>query len=270
MSAMYNKARKRSSINTRVARAINNMTGGSARRGMIPAVMRSRRGLSGPSTELKSVDSNGQNDEAGGTSMALVAPANGTSSGILFQMPIEGASFYNRIARRTRGVSLEIRGHIKPSLANAAAKGLQWGRILIVYDRQANGAVPSLATVLADYDEAGNVTTVSTSGVNMDNRDRFLILRDRKFLLPPVGINGVAPTTTSPNIVAGNSDIAESKYLFTEYIKLNGLETQYKASTSGAIGDIATGSYLIYCLDELDLTTSAWKLTYTVRYKFYD
>lgn len=272
MKSMRSKGRSRSTVNSRVARAVINMTGGANRRRLVsvPAALRARGGLGGMATEIKSVDYVGALTEASGTALKLYSPASGVTAAVLLQMPIEGSSFYNRIARRTRGVSLEIKGHIAPTLSNAAARGLQWGRILIIYDRQPNGAVPSVATILTDYDEGGNAATYSTSGINMDNRDRFLVLRDRKFLLPPIGINGVAPTTTSANLAGTNADMAESRFLFHEFIKLNGLETQYKASTTGAIGDIASGSYIILCMSETDTSVAAYQFTYQCRYKFFD
>lgn len=252
------------------AARINRFTGANRSRQLVsvPAYLRARS--NGVGTEIKSVDGNSYSTEAGGTAINLVSPAGGAAAQVLMLMPLEGSSFYNRIARRTRGISLEVRGHIKPTLANAAAKGLQYARIMIIYDRQANGAVPALSAILSDYDFGGNQTTFSQSGVNMDNRDRFLIIRDRKFLLPPIGINGVAPTTTSVGITTTNADMKDSCMNFTEFIKLNGLETQYKASSGGGIGDVSTGSFLIVAIDETDTSTSGWALTFHTRYKFYD
>lgn len=212
-------------------------------------------------TELKSCDE-------GGRSQPL------TSAGIVDQiidMPIEGSSFYNRIARRTRGVSLEFHGIIRPTLTNTAASKVQYARILIVYDRQANGALPSGSDILLDYDNGGGTTNTAYSGVNMDNRDRFQIIRDRKMILPPLGALGVASTTTAPSVYTTNADMKDSMFNYSEYIKLNGLETQYKASTGGAIGDISTGAYLIYLIqDQTDANTTAWQLQWNVRYKFLD
>lgn len=186
------------------------------------------------------------------------------------QMPIEGGSFYNRIARRTRGVSLEIRGQFKPTLANSAAVPVLWCRAMLVYDRQTNGAVPSLSTVLQDYDEAGNTFNSPYSGINMDNRDRFYVIRDRKFLLPALGINGVAPTTTSASVTTTDVGDVNNTMIWNEFIKLNGLETQYKANTTGAVGDIASGNYLLILWTNQSSGTTAWAFDYMARYKFYD
>lgn len=264
----YATRRARTSVNSRVASAIRSMTGAGLRRQLVsvPAAMRARGNMA---TELKTCDYSNAS-EITGTPINIFKAAGGATASVLLNMPIEGSSFYNRIARRTRGVALNIMGFIKPTLANAAAKPSQYARIMVIYDRQPNGAVPSLATILLDYDQGGTTTTQALSGINPDQRDRFMVLRDRKILLPPLGINGVAPTLQSVGTGGVNSDLKDSLLVWNEYIKLNGLETQYKASTGGGIGDIASGSYLVVAIDSEDTSTSAWSLQWKVRYSFYD
>lgn len=206
----------------------------------------------------------------GGTPIPFANEANAVVRSLV-SYPIEGSSFYNRIGRRTRCVSLEVRGFIQPSKGNAAAVDAQLARIIILYDRQPNGAAPTLGTVLTDYDFNGTATTSAQSGLNMDNRDRFVILRDRKLILPPLGVNGVAPTTTSPNVYTTNSDLSDSQMNYCEYIKTQGLETQYKGTGGGTISEVATGAYLILLIAQTDSNgTPAWQLNFTVRQKFLD
>lgn len=217
-------------------------------------------------TELKSCDTSG----APGSPLSEPFTYAGSVTTLL-DMPIEGSSFYHRIARRTRGVSLEVHGMIVPTNTNTAASKLQYARLLLVYDRQANGALPSGSDILLNYDYGGVTNASSFAGVNMDNRDRFQIIRDRKILLPPLGALGVAPTTTSASVFTTNADLKDSTFNFSEYIKLSGLETQYKASTDGDIGDISTGAYLLYLIQsQSDANTTAWQLQYQARYKFLD
>lgn len=239
----------------------------------IPAALRARSMMGG--TELKSMD-NGKFNQYASTLAGPGVPIQFTGAGTVNSLtyPIEGSSFYNRIGRRTRGVSLELHGIIEPTLTNTAATKAQYARIIIVYDRQSNGATPAVSDILLDYFVGGQTSTTSQSGLNMDNRDRFMILRDRKVLLPPLGISGVAPTTTATGLYTINSDVKESSFNYSEYIKLNGLETQYKSSTPSSesnIGDVATGGYLVVVIQEQILTTQvAWQLSFQTRLKFLD
>jgi len=221
------------------------------------------------STELKSCDSGGSgsstvyvNFVTGGTVQQVLGPE-ASDVGIL-----SGTGFYNRIGARIRTKSIEIRGTITPSLGNAAAVADQFARIMVLYDRQPNGALPSTADILLDYQSAGATTTTARSGLNMNNRDRFLVLRDRKMYLPPLGVNGATPAkiqniNVNPN--QGNGDLT-----YHEYIRCKDLETHYKAS-SGVIGDVATGAFVVLVISDGDTNaTSAYQFAYVARQKFLD
>jgi len=212
-------------------------------------------------TELKSVDTAAVYDIGLGQAgtIQLVLPP-----------PKTGASFYNRVGSRTRAKSLEIRGLIQPTYINTVALRMQYVRIIVLYDRQANGAPPSVADVITDYDTDGNAITGSVlSGLNMNNRDRFLVLRDRKLILPSIGVSGVVDSSAhfypDPN--------APGTVIYNEFIKLKGLETHYKAS-NGTIGDISTGSFVILAQQQLPApageTSPAWSFVWRARFKFFD
>jgi len=55
-------------------------------------------------------------------------------------------------------------------------------RMLLVYDTQPNGALPGITTVLKDANAAA-ATTVN-SHLNLDDRERFQIVRDMLFMMP--------------------------------------------------------------------------------------
>lgn len=257
------KARpSRASVNSRVQRAVANMTGG-YRRGMIPAMLRAGRNTT--PTEIKSTD----------CQLYTATPIQFKTAGVikdLLAMPGEGPGFYDRIGRRTRGLSLEVRGMIQPTLLNAAEVKQQFARVIIYYDRQTNGALPSIAAVLTDYDTGGAVTSGSVfNGVNMDNRDRFMIIRDRKFVLPAIGALGVTSANTATGLTHNSADLKESLVNYCEYIKLNGLETQYKNTSGGLASDISTGSFGIIVISSGDANaTAAYSIAFNTRYKFLD
>lgn len=186
----------------------------------------------------------------------------------------EGASFYNRIGRRIRMKSVHIRGVISQTGANAAAVVSNFlGRMLVVYDRQSNGAFPTLADVLTDYINTGGTASTANNGINMNNRDRFLVLADMQICLPPIGINGATAASTSCQAVDINGNGGDSKqaqWNINRFIKLKGIEAHYKAN-AGDITDCATGGLLIFTTATVDgNATPAYQLTGYARLKFFD
>lgn len=214
-------------------------------------------------TSIKSVDST-----AG--SIEFLAPAN--ASPVALIIPKIGAGFFNRLGNRTRGISLHITGFVNPTLQNAAATQDSYARIIVYYDRQPNGANPSVSDLILATNNAGGVTTTTYDGTNMNNRDRFMILRDRRMYMPPLGINGATPAAQQGVFVDPN--IANHSFQYNEYIKLKNLESLYNSVNGGTIGDISSGAYGILLLSQNETAVpaahAAWQLTFNVRMKFLD
>jgi len=118
---------------------------------------------------------------------------------VYFNFIQEGSGFWNRIGRKICMKSLYLTGFIARNNTNGAVLPEDYNRIIVFYDRQANGANVTLANLLLTTDQAGATTTTPFSGINMNNRERFLILMDRRIYTPPVGIGGVS---------AGNLNLA--------------------------------------------------------------
>jgi len=228
-------------------------------RGLIPS--KSRSGA----TELKSMDIpwGSLNFNATGQYFML----NGVQ---------EGAGFYNRIGRRIRMKSLHFRATIKPSGTNVAAFATTATRIMIVYDRQANGAIPAPADLIQSYQDNGTSSSLVWDGINMNNRDRFVVLMDNYLTLPPVGAMGASPASSVLSFQSANESKAghtQGQTLMNRFIKLKGLETHYKASSNpAAIGDIATGSLLLFVRNEDAAVPPAatWNIFLASRLKFFD
>lgn len=226
----------------------------------IPALLYAPR-RSG-STEVKCVD---------------IAPVsqNFTNAGVfsVINIPVEGAGFFQRIGRRIRMKSVHIRGVLELNGNNGAAiTNPQAGRIMVVYDRQANGALPALADLIQSVTPAGATSTTSLDGINMNNRDRFYVLMDDQIVLPPVGINGASSASNVLTFVNPNDtacDGYQGRLNVNRYIKLKGLETHYKAS-AGAIGDIATGSLFMFTFSNDTNANPAYNIIWSARLKFYD
>lgn len=197
----------------------------------------------------------------------------GTVSATPFNVPISGAAFYQRVGNKIAMKSLHIRGVIAPSGANAAAVSQQIARIIVFYDRQTNGAAPSVADVLLYTFYDGTTVTTSTGGVNMNNRDRFYVLMDMQVILPACGINGATAASTinqgvDPNGNAGDSN--QGQFNVNRFIKLKGLEAQYKAN-NGNVGDIAAGGLFILCISSGDANANAaFRFSYSARLRYND
>lgn len=162
------------------------------------------------------------------TSVAGIGGTNAFTTGmaVLNAVP-QGANFYNRIGSKIICTSVQVRG----TLCLQAASGVDRiiTRILVVYDRQPNGAFPTYADVLATNDAA----PVFDSGINMQNRSRFTVIRDFYF-----SINQAETTQKS----------------FSFWSRCN-LETEFGNST-GLIGDIKTGSILLIAFGNLGYLSS--------------
>lgn len=220
-----------------------------------PAALYARAGT--PAMALKSVDA-----------LSTGAVQSTTTPQVLI-VPLLGSAFFNRLSNRTRAVSLSLTGRIIPTKTNAAAFGSSYMRILIYYDRQSNGANPSQADVLTDTIAAGTAAAViPESNLNINNRDRFMVLRDRKVLLPAVGALGVSPGGLEE--VTCLNDIGKGGLAYQEFIKLKGLESLYNSTNGGTIGDISAGAFGILVFNADNSGSPAWAFTVQTRFKFLD
>lgn len=217
------------------------------------------------SSEVKSVDAQWTNLYTGTTAAGgAIVTLNAVTA---------GAGFWNRIGRKIEMKSIEMRGTISTgnnSLLVSKIFDPQFLRFMIVYDKQPNGAIPVTSDILLDYSSTGGTTTLSSSGINLNNRDRFVILRDKKMVTPWLKTD---PTTAG--VIDGEYQTDQCNWCPTihMYVPLKGIITQFKSDTSPpTIGDIATGAlYLfLYTSDSPDGQQSCWYFNGTSRLRFYD
>ena len=127
----------------------------------------------GPKMEVKYVDNAATDDNfqlVGGTPWILI-------NGI-----VQGAGNNQRIGNKVSLKALRMKGQI----INLATAVQTHARLLVVYDKQPNGALPTYATVMQTRDNAGAASNTAFSDPNFDNKERFTILRDTTFVLPSV------------------------------------------------------------------------------------
>lgn len=145
---------------------------------------------------------------------------------------IAGSQNYNRIGRKINNRSLQIRGFVFPTTPPNSTD--QICRMLVIYDRQSNGVSPTWANVIQSQNISGTTSSAVTDMVNLDNRDRFVVLRDRVWICSSI-------SNTATQAYAGSSTVHE----VNEYIKLN-VETIYNAGVAGTVGDITTGGVFVF------------------------
>lgn len=171
-----------------------------------------------------------------------------------------GAAFFNRVGSRIEMKNLHIRGALRPSATNGENTS---ARMIILYDRQPTGALPVITDILLSRDQAGATTTTGHSEINLDNRDRFVILRDLMWYLPS-STNTAGVLTNGPNFPGD-----DEKFDVNVFIKLKELGTHFKSSTNPtAIGDIATGA--LYALFISEANDGTWSAKVSFRLRFDD
>lgn len=149
----------------------------------------------------------------------------------------QGAAFYQRLGNRFRVKAIHLKAVFYPLRTTTALSEMM--RVMIVYDRQANGAAPVLSDLLLDRNNAGTTGTDPLSGINIDKRSRYTVLYDFMQELPSHTVTGAVITNVGDS---ANGTI----YKLNKVISFpNGLTCQCDGATA-AIGDIETGSiYMI-------------------------
>lgn len=158
----------------------------------------------------------------------------------------QGTDFNNRIGRKTLIKSILWNCGIYPIPSTTQPAG-EFVRMIIFYDTQTNSAaVPAVTDVLAVADPF--------SPMNLNNRDRFHIIWDKKINLNPATYAAGALTAGAPM----------TKYI-TKYKKCN-KEVVY-SGTGGTIGSIQTGSI---CILTISYNGTLYDHTSYFRFRFFD
>lgn len=165
--------------------------------------------------EKKTIDLDVANYEI--TSTGSVTLLNGVAT---------GDDFTDRDGRRIMMKSVYITGYTRPTDNNYSDHGC---RMLIVYDKQANGAAPAVTAILKENTFSGQL--------NLNNRSRFQIIADKRWVV------GSRDTTATMAFAA-----SPSNHNVKIFKSLN-MDTQYSGTTA-AVASIATGAlYMVLIAD---------------------
>lgn len=177
----------------------------------------------------------------------------GTQLGLLNGC-VAGSQNYNRDGRKITMKSLQIRGYIYP--ADSTTANANFVRFVIVYDKQSNGAAPTWSDVFTSQNISGTTDSGATSMLNLNNRDRFEIVRDKCWALG--GIDNTA--TTAWGMSPGQAKV-------NMFIRLGNRTTTFNAGTAGTVGDITTGAlYFFWIATNSNTTGHSARIACRVRF----
>lgn len=151
---------------------------------------------------------------------------------------VQGTTAETRIGRKIRMRSLDIRWQLELQTTSVGGSPC---RVLVVYDKQANAALPTVVQILNTND--------FNSPMLLANSDRFTVLRS--FITEPVS-------------VSNNFSVAGH-----EFIPMD-LETIYNDTNAGTIADIQTGSIFLLVAQTGQVTTAGPLFQYISRIRFDD
>ncbi|AIF34800.1 capsid protein [Sewage-associated circular DNA virus-11] len=182
---------------------------------------------------------------------------NTTGSVLALFVPTLGTDMTNRIGRKAIIKSFYLRGYVRcensltPTSPQAGSS--QQLRIIVLIDMQPNGALPAITDILKEQ--------FPSSQLNINNRDRFKILKDKTYALDTFIYN---TTATQAVGVAGRT-----LQNFKCYKKMN-LEVIFNSGNAGTIADTQTGALLIATIGSTASGTADGNLVMSSRIRFLD
>lgn len=183
---------------------------------------------------------------------------NTTGAFTLLALPVTGADMNQRIGRKIQLKSVYIRGHVCTNWAATpvgatSAIATQHCRLIILCDYQPNGAAPAVLDLLA--------TASPLAHLNLNNRDRFKILKDKIYTLGPSFFD-----TTNQQGLSVAPQILPIKI----YKKLN-IETIFNATNGGSIADITSGALFMFWIGSTAASaTLASTASLSTRVRYFD
>lgn len=172
---------------------------------------------------------------------------NTTGSVTCLNLTAVGDDYTTRDGRQITLKSVQCIGHIYPE---DQITDNHLARVLLVWDKANNsGAIATIANILSASD--------AVSGLNLDNRERFRILKDEVWAI------GRQDNTATQAV-----SYCPATYSIKWFVNLKGLKTTYSGTTA-AIGSIQSGALLLVTIGSL-ASGSASSLQMYTRVRFRD
>lgn len=171
--------------------------------------------------------------------------ADTTGSVTALNLTAVGDDNTTRDGRQICNRSVHVFGLLFPTDSTVAAS---YNRVMVVWDSQPNsGTIAAITDIL--------VASNSVSSTNLNNRERFTILRDLKFGC------GASNNTATQSYSDGSNT-----YPIDMFIPLKDIKTTYSGTTA-TIGSVATGALLLVTIgNQAASSGSIFQLTTRLRF----
>lgn len=185
------------------------------------------------------------------------------ATAVLLNGMTKGTNVYNRIGRKIVNVRIQLRGSIHPNGSAPATALPDFLRVAIVFDKQTNGAAPAWQDVFKVVDASGGTGVDARTFANLDNSDRFVILRDHKYQVPLVQIGG------GPQQASATAESTEN-WIIDDFINMK-LPTLYTGTANaGTVADIQSGGIFLLVQGMNSAANSSCNLIWDSRVRFVD
>ena len=179
---------------------------------------------------------------------------------ILLNGIISGTDFYNRTNRIVLAKCLEINfNFFECQTAFTGYYASDIARVLVVWDHQAETS-PNISNFLLDVTASGTTSTTNLSHKNINNKERFIFLFDKRYALP-------AYSVTTVNQIGSINSAYNGNWSHTININLDSLVTRFKSTGTGISAFSTGGLYLIILGGNL---LPSWAMNFSARYSFLD
>lgn len=180
----------------------------------------------------------------------------------------QGAGANQRLGRYVKWVGWHLKGTIVPSYVLANATTFQTTIVMaLVWDTQVSGgAIPPITDIFQDLSEASGTSTTQFAGQNLANKDRFKILFQKRFVMPPNAT--VAPLTNQGSFSVDSSVVSVNIYIKGKGHRSTFISTANPMTTA----NFSSGClYLVmYNQGGNAKATAAYGFTYAVRSRYSD
>lgn len=177
----------------------------------------------------------------------------------LLNVPIQGQDRFERIGRKIANKSIHVTGLIRVLTAGASMPN-DFLRLMLVWDKQPNAAVPLGSDLLTDSNAIGLNSVLSH--VNLNNRERFIVLRDKRINWPVYDGTAFSTSNQMPYL--------DPQLNIDWFVSLKGMETTFNGINGQTPADIETGALYLYTQNYDAVNANLISLTYTSRHRYFD